>query len=73
MKRLGRHRYALIAQACKACGTYDPDVIMGMFEEHLTLGEASLIRAFLGWCHDMGKTFGHGNYEERWAEWRATQ
>ncbi len=71
MTKLGDRNYALISIGAKTFGTYEPAVMMGIFEEQLYIDEAGEIQAFLQWCHDNGKCFGHGNYEERFAEFKA--
>lgn len=71
MTKLGTRNYALISIGCKNTGTYEPDECLGIVEEQLYIEEIGQIRAFLQWCHDTGKAFGHGNYEERFAEWLA--
>ena len=68
MKTLSKRLYGLIEMGVKMTGTYDPDVTLGAFEEQLTFPEAKEIGAFLRWCHENGKAFGHGNYQERFAE-----
>ena len=73
MKKLGAGNYALISMGVKTFGSYDPDEIFCMFEEQLYMGEASEIYNFLKWCHDNDKGFGHGNYEERFAEFKKSQ
>lgn len=68
--KLGRHLYQHIERGAKTTGTHDPDVAMGIYEEQLTIAEYKMVEAFLRWCHENGKTFGHGNYEQRFAEWQ---
>ncbi len=71
MKILGDRNYALIEIGAKGCGTYEPCEILPFFEEQLYIDEAEEVTAFLQWCHDNDKAFGHGNYEERFAEFKA--
>jgi len=71
MQELGDRNYALISRGAKACGSYDPAEILVFFEEQLYTTEAKEITAFLQWCHDNDLTFGHGNYEQRFAEFKA--
>jgi len=71
MKKLGVRNYTLISQAVKSVGTFNPDEILFIFEEELYINEAEEVEAFLQWCHDNGKMFGSGNYEERFAEFKA--
>ncbi len=72
MDILGDKNYALISIGVKICGTYNPDEIFCYFEEQLYVDEATEIYDFLKWCHDNDKHFGHGNYEERFAEFKAS-
>jgi hypothetical protein len=69
MTKLGDRNYTLISQGAKTCGTLDPNEIFPVFEESLYVDEWEEIFAFLQWCHNNDKPFGHGNYEERFAEW----
>lgn len=63
MEKLGERNYELIAQAVNTYGTYDPDEIYPMFEERLYVDESDTVLDFLSWVHENGKTFGSGNYE----------
>ena len=69
---MDRYLYALVSRALKITGTYNPAETLPLIEEDLTVEDALTMRAFLQWCHDTGKGFGHGNYNERFAEWRAS-
>ncbi len=73
MEQLGERNYALITRGVKCEGSYDPDKIFYMFEEDLFTDEYEEIEAFLRWCHEKKKYFGHGNYEERFAEFKKSQ
>jgi hypothetical protein len=73
MNVLGDRNYALIEIGCKTTGTYEPNECLGIVEEQLYIDELPEIRAFLQWCHDTGKAFGHGNYERRFAEFKRHQ
>ena len=66
----GSHLYSVVSRACKACGTYDPEELMPYFEEEVTNEEYDKSYAFLKWCYDENKPFGHSNYEEVYAEFR---
>ena len=70
MKTLSSRLYGLIAEGVKMTGTYDPDETLPAFEEQLTIAECAEITGFLRWCHENGKAFGHGNYQERFAEFK---
>jgi len=60
--------YTFIARAINTHGTYNPSVISYLFEEDLTSNQWNNIIPFLQWCHDNDKTFGKGNYNERYRE-----
>ena len=81
MTMLGDRNYALISEAVKCEGSFDPSRIFFMFEERLYVHEADTIHEFLQWIvdgewldvHNLGSNhpirgFGHGNYEERFQE-----
>lgn len=70
MDKLGALNYSLISRGVKTHGSYDPNEIFYMFEEELYTDEVDEISDFLQWCHDNKKYFGHGNYEERFAEFK---
>ena len=70
MNRLGDRNYTLISGGAKVFGSLDPDEIMDYFYEELYVHEADEIYAFLKWCHENNKPFGHGNYEQRFAEFK---
>jgi hypothetical protein len=71
MKKLGVNNYNLISRGVKCMGTFDPNQIFCMFEEQLLMSEVDEIWNFLEWVHANDKTFGHGNYEAVFAEWKA--
>ncbi len=73
MTILGERNYTLISMAVKSMGTFDPDKILVMFEEELYVDECIEVTEFLQWCHDNNKTFGHGNYEYIFAEFKDTK
>jgi hypothetical protein len=62
----------LILMAGKECGCGSVENVMSVIEERLTVGEANQTRAFLKWAFfDWPKrSFGHGNYEARYEQWR---
>ena len=72
MKKLGQRNYLLISEAVKCCGTFDPNEILPMFEERLYVDQYNEVVDFLTWVHESGKTFGSGNYEQVFAEYKAT-
>lgn len=73
MKHLGAKNFALISQAIKAMGTYNPAEILCLFEEQLTIDEVGDIAEFLAWCHRTANEFNSGNYEEVFRLWQLTQ
>ena len=68
MKNLTASIYTLIARAINTHGTYNPSLISYLFEEDLTPKQYDAVIPFLQWCHDNGKMFGKGNYNERYME-----
>jgi len=62
----------LVLNAVRTFGTYDPDEIMCLFEESLTLREARDVHAFLAWVHGTRRQFGTGNIGSVWNEWKKT-
>ena len=70
MRKLGTYYYALISQAVKVDGSFDPNQIFFYFEEQLPYegDDSQTIWDFLEWCHREGKRFGHGNYEQVFKE-----
>lgn len=70
--KLSKKLETLLLMAVKQCGSYDPDEALSYIEESLTLPECKTATAFLGWIHANGKTFGHGNIQERFTEFKAT-
>jgi hypothetical protein len=63
MKKLGARNYALIENGVKTHGSYDPNEIFYLFEEHLYVHEWQEVWDFLQWVHDNQLCFGSGNYE----------
>ena len=70
MRKLGIRNYTLISRGVKTHGTYNPDEILYLFEEELYAVQVKEIIAFLKWVHENNKTFGSGNYEQVFSEWR---
>ena len=69
MNNLKKSIYTLIARAINTHGTYNPSKISYLFEEDLTSTQYNAVIPFLQWCHDKGKMFGPGNYNERYQEY----
>lgn len=59
----------LILNATKVCGA-DVNRIMSFIMEQLTPAEYQDVEAFLTWSFSNKKFFGHGNFEERVAEYK---
>ena len=59
----------LIIQAVKMSGL-DLDSNMAFIGEYLTSDEYDSVKAFLKWCIDKNKRFGHGNIKQVWKEFK---
>jgi len=70
MKKLGARNFELIRAGAETMGTFNPNEIMSLFEEHLYIHEAEDITNFLSWVHNNNTTFGSANYEEVFAEYK---
>jgi hypothetical protein len=68
-RKLSRHLFSCISRGAKTHGTYDPDEILYLFEEELTLDECTLVVHFLNWLHENQKGMGHGNRDAVYAEY----
>jgi hypothetical protein len=73
MKKLGTRNYTLISEAVKCTGTFNPKKILCFFEESLYCHEFDEIEDFLSWVHANGKTFGSGNYEQVFSEYKKSK
>jgi hypothetical protein len=71
MKTLGRRNYELIRFGVSIEGTYNPDKVFYAFEEQLYVRDVDTIYNFLKWVHQNGKTFGSGNYEQVFQEYKS--
>ena len=60
----------LMLNATKVCGP-DVDRVMPFIEEQLTPAAYKEIKSFLTWSFTNKKYFGWGNFEERYAEYKA--
>ena len=69
MRKLSAEIYRLISSAVNTHGTYEPSEITYLFEEQMTSAQYDAVVPFLQWCHDTGKHFGKGNYQERYQEY----
>ena len=70
MKKLGTTNYHLISRGVNITGTFDPEECFYVFEESLLVCDAQEVYNFLKWVHENKKTFGHGNYEKVFAEYK---
>jgi len=66
---LGERNYTLLAQGARVCGP-NADEVYGYVWENLYTGEAETIKQFLQWCERNDSWFGHGNYEQRFAQFK---
>ena len=71
MKRLSQRNYELISEGAKMLGTLNPQEIFPVFEERLYIKDTQAIWDFLEWCNKYNKTFGWGNYQEVFAEYKS--
>jgi len=60
----------LLHMAVKQSGTYDPEEALTYVEEQLTGEEFDLASEFLLWVHRNERTFGHGNFEDVFQEYK---
>lgn len=60
----------LLLTALKHSGTYDPEETLPYIEEQLTGEEFDLASEFLLWVHRNERTFGHGNFEDVFQEYK---
>ena len=72
MKKLGAYNFAILSEAIKSVGSYDPQEI-GFYPsmENLLVKEGKEVMSFLQWVHDNKKAFGSGNYEQVFSEYKA--
>lgn len=73
MKPLSAKLVHLLLLAVRSTGSYNPDETLPCFEEHLTAPEYKLAEKFLIWICDSKQTFGHGNIQEKFAEFKAVK
>ena len=59
--------FHLLRRAVGTIGSYDPNECLFMVEEELTIDEFYAAEAFLKWCVENSRTFGH-NLPEVFAE-----
>ena len=67
---MNRKCEALLLNAVSSTGSYDPDDCMYKIEESLTAAEYKTVSGFLTWCHKNGKSFGSGNLEKVFVEYK---
>jgi len=60
-------KYALL-EGPKICGSYEPEEVLGSFEEGMTAKEYEDAENFLAWIVFKNYTYGHGNLQDRWDE-----
>ena len=70
MNKQGKRNYALLEIGIKQSGSYEPKEAMGPCLEQFYMSEWFQIERFMRWVHENGKTFGSGNYEEVFREFR---
>lgn len=62
----------LLLIGAKAAGSYHPEAVLPYIEERLMTEESRLAQAFLGWCDEGGRAFGHANLEVRFREFQGS-
>jgi hypothetical protein len=61
---------ARLLMGVEQSGGYDPDEVLPYIEEHLTSTEYVVAQSFLTWICQNNLKFGHGNIDERFAEFK---
>lgn len=69
MKYLGLRNYTLLEQGIKVCGNCGPEAVAYNVEQFY-VDEYDTIVRFMAWVHETGLSFGSGNYEQRFREFR---
>lgn len=72
MNKLSANLRTLLIMGVKRTGSYEVAEVFAAVEEAMTGAEAEASKAFLEWVVKTGNKFGHGNIDQRWAEWRAS-
>jgi hypothetical protein len=70
MKKLGKRNYALIKSAVKMSGNFNPNENLPIIMENLQCNQVEEIVSFLTWVYNNNKTFGSGNYEQIFSEYK---
>jgi len=74
MTKLGARNYAMLSEAVKSCGTYNPAECFAYLENQLYLRKMRphlrTLMAFMHWVYQSVETraFGQDNYEQRFKE-----
>jgi len=69
---LPRHLELLLLETTSLAGTYAPEEALCYIEERLTVQEFDDLYGYLTWVVEHSLTFGHGNIQSRYAEYRAS-
>jgi hypothetical protein len=72
-KQLSGKCKTLLLSGVKQAGSYKPEEVMVFIEEMLTFREFNIVSAFLKWVVSNGREFGHGNVDNTYQEFRASQ
>lgn len=59
----------LLIEGVKSCGSFNPQDVLNVVGENLTLQEHGNAYRFLQWIVDNKRTFGY-NIKSVWAEWQ---
>jgi len=61
----------LLLRAVKQSGSYNPDDALSFIEEEMTLEEIRTATDFLSWVHQKELTFGNGNIEKVYEQFKS--
>ncbi len=68
--KLDSRNFLIIAKAVASKNTYDPNKILNK-EDHFTQYQLKVIKNFLTWMYETGKTFNSENYEQVFDEYKS--
>lgn len=71
--RLPKHFVSLLLLGVVRAGSFDPKKAISSVEGSMTSNEVDVANDFLAWVHRNEKTFGRGNINQVWSEYRAAR